>query len=163
MSTQTSAREGVPSVVPADQVHADAEVTPRGSTSVREDRPVTSPKRPGGVVLIAVLAWIGAVAEIVCGILVLSGVLNPVNVSTETAWIAVVAGVVSFVISFFLFTGSNVARILVTISFVVSLATSIFAVITHPADFVGLIASGLVALISLALLYTRRANAYFAR
>lgn len=163
MSTQTFAREGVQSVVPAHQVHADAEVTSRGSTSVRAARPVTSPtRRPGGVVLIAVLAWISAVAEILSGILVLTGILSRVNVSTETAWIAIVVGVVSFVISFFLFTGSNVARILMTISFVVSLLTSIFAVITHPADFVGLIASGLGAVIGLALLYTRRANAYFA-
>lgn len=163
MSTQTSARESVPTPVPAHQVHADAGLTPHASTSVRADRPVTTRTRPGGVVLIAVLAWIGAVAETLSGILVLTGILNRVNVSTETAWIAIVVGVVSFVISFFLFTGSNVARILMTISFVVSLLTSIFAVITHPADFVGLIASGLGAVIGLALLYTRRANAYFAR
>ncbi|SIT69358.1 hypothetical protein [Microbacterium sp. RU33B] len=118
-------------------------------------------QRPGGVVLIAVLAWIGAVAQIVSGVLVLTGVLNPEGVSTETAWIAIVVGVISFLVAFFLFSGSNIARILVTISFVLSLLTAIFAVIAHPANFVAPIISGLVAVIGIALLYTRRSNEYF--
>lgn len=163
MSTETHAREGVQAAASDTHVLDDAVLIPRSAASARGDRLVTARTRPGGVVLIAVLAWIGAIVEILSGVLVLTGVLNPVSVSTETAWIAIVVGVVSFLVTFLLFVGSHVARILMTISFVVSLLTSIFAIITHPADFVGLIASGLGAIIGLSLLYTRRANAYFAR
>ncbi|MDN3495154.1 hypothetical protein QL996_04385 [Planococcus sp. APC 4015] len=120
-------------------------------------------QRPGGVVLIAVLAWIGAVAQILSGILVLTGVLNPQSVSTETAWIAIGVGVISFLVAFFLFGGSNVARILVTISFVLSLLTAVFAIVANPANLVAPIISGFVAVIGLVLLYTQRANEYFRR
>ncbi|PVW06350.1 hypothetical protein DEA06_02120 [Microbacterium sp. Gd 4-13] len=118
-------------------------------------------QRPGGVVLIAVLAWIGAAAQIISGILVLTRVLSPNGVGTEAAWIAIVVGLVSFVVTFFLFSGSNVARILVTISFVLSLLTAIFALAANPANLVAPIISGLVALVGIALLYTKRANEFF--
>lgn len=120
-------------------------------------------QRPGGVVLIAVLAWIGAAAQIISGILVLTRVLSPEGVGVEAAWIAIIVGVISFVVAFFLFSGSNIARILVTISFVLSLLTAIFALISHPANFVAPIISALVAVIGIALLYTKRANEYFQR
>lgn len=120
-------------------------------------------QRPGGVVLIAVLAWIGAAAQVISGILVLTRVVSPEGVGAEAAWIAIVVGVISFVVAFFLFSGSNIARILVTISFVLSLLTAIFAIVSHPATFVGPIVSALVAVIGLALLYTKRANEYFRR
>ncbi|MFL1999463.1 hypothetical protein [Microbacterium sp. A1-JK] len=118
-------------------------------------------QRPGGVVLIAVLAWIGAAAQIISGILVLTRVLSPNGVGTEAAWIAIVVGLVAFVVTFFLFSGSNVARILVTISFVLSLLTAIFALAANPANLVAPIISGLVALVGIALLYTKRANEFF--
>ncbi|MBN9190185.1 MAG: hypothetical protein J0I62_17065 [Microbacterium sp.] len=118
-------------------------------------------QRPGGVVLIAVLAWIGAIAQIISGILVLTRVLSPQGVGTESAWIAIVVGVISFIVAFFLFSGSNIARILVTISFVLSLLTAIFALLANPANFVAPILSGLVALIGIELLYTGRANEFF--
>ncbi|RKT36630.1 hypothetical protein DEU34_1148 [Microbacterium sp. AG1240] len=118
-------------------------------------------QRPGGVVLIAVLAWIGAAAQVISGILVLTRVLSPNGVGTEAAWIAIVVGLVSFVVTFFLFSGSNVARILVTISFVLSLLTAIFALAANPANIVAPVISGLVALVGIALLYTKRANEFF--
>jgi len=120
-------------------------------------------QRPGGVILIAVLAWIGAALQIISGILVLTGALRAEGVGTETAWIAIVVGVISFAVAFFLFSGSNVARILVTISFVLSLLTAIFALIANPSNLVAPILSGLVAVIGIALLYTGRANEFFRR
>ena len=45
-------------------------------------------QRPGGVVLIAVLAWIGAALQVISGVLVLTRVLSPEGVGTEAAWIA---------------------------------------------------------------------------
>lgn len=120
-------------------------------------------QRPGGVVLIAVLAWIGAIAQIVSGVLVLTGAVSPAGVGTEAAWIGIVVGVISFLVAFFLFSGSRLARILVTISFALSLITAIVALIANPANFVAPIISGLVAVIGIALLYTARANEFFRR
>lgn len=118
-------------------------------------------QRPGGVVLIAVLAWIGAALQIISGILVLTRVLSPEGIGTETAWVAIVVGVIAFIVAFFLFSGSRVARILVTISFVLSLLTAIFAIVAHPGNFVAPVLSGIVALIGIVLLYTKSANEYF--
>lgn len=120
-------------------------------------------QRPGGVVLIAVLAWIGAALQIISGILVLTRVLSPNGVGTEAAWVAIVVGVISFIVAFFLFSGSNLARILVTISFALSLLTAIVAIIANPANLVAPIISGLVAVIGIVLLYTNRANEFFRR
>lgn len=120
-------------------------------------------QRPGGVVLIAVLAWIGAALQIISGILVLTRVLSPDGVGTEAAWVAIIVGVISFIVAFFLFSGSNLARILVTISFALSLLTAIFAIIANPANLVAPILSGLVAIVGIALLYTKRANEFFRR
>ncbi|WP_322409760.1 hypothetical protein [Microbacterium invictum] len=118
-------------------------------------------QRPAGVVLIAVLAWIGAALQIISGVLVLTRVLSPDGVGAEPAWVAIVVGVISFLVAFFLFSGSNVARILVTISFVLSLLTAIVAIAANPANLVAPILSGIVAIIGLALLYTSRANEFF--
>lgn len=163
MSIEIDAREGAQTAVSDDHVLEAALAMPRSSTRLVEAPRVTAKTRPGGIVLIAVLAWIGSIASVLSGILVLTGVLNPVAVSLETAWLAIIVGVVSFAISFFLFTGSSVARVLMTVSFAMSLLTSIFAIATHPTNFVGLLASGLGALLGLALMYTARANAYYRR
>ncbi|WP_285025417.1 hypothetical protein [Plantibacter sp. ME-Dv--P-122b] len=120
-------------------------------------------QRPGGIVFIAVLAWIGAVLQVLSGVLVLTGVLNPEGVSTETAWIAIVVGVISFLVAFALFGGSRVARILVTISFVLSLLTAVFSIVAHPTNFVAPGLAALFAIIALVLLYSEKANAYFTR
>jgi hypothetical protein len=120
-------------------------------------------QRPGGVLLIAVLAWIGAALQIISGILVLTRVLSPNGVGTEAAWVAIIVGVISFIVAFFLFSGSNLARILVTISFALSLLTAIFAIFANPANLVAPIISGLVAVVGIVLLYTNRANEFFRR
>jgi len=118
-------------------------------------------RRPGGVVLIAVLAWIGAIAQIFSGVVLLTGAVSVEGLPTQTAWIAIIVGVISFLVAFFLFSGSRVARVLVTISFLLSLASAIYAMIAHPANLVSPIISAALAVIGLILLYTKAANDYF--
>lgn len=118
-------------------------------------------RRPGGVVLIAVLAWIGAIAQIFSGVVLLTGAVSVTGMPTQTAWVAIIVGVISFLVAFFLFSGSGVARVLVTISFLLSLASAIFAMIAHPGNLVGPIISAALAVIGLILLYTKAANDYF--
>lgn len=118
-------------------------------------------RRPGGVVLIAVLAWIGAIAQILSGVLLLTGTLTVEGIPTQSAWIAIIVGVISFLVAFFLFSGSRVARVLVTISFLLSLASAIYAMISNPGNLVSPIISAALAVIGLILLYTKAANDYF--
>lgn len=118
-------------------------------------------RRPGGVVLIAVLAWIGAIAQILSGVLLLTGTLTVEGIPTQSAWIAIIVGVISFLVAFFLFSGSRVARVLVTISFLLSLASAIYAMVSNPGNLVSPIISAALAVIGLILLYTKAANDYF--
>lgn len=120
-----------------------------------------SSQRPGGVVLIAVLAWIGAALQIVSGVLVLTRVLNPDGVSNETAWAAIIVGAIHFLVAFALFGGSNLARILMTVSFTLSFLSSIFSFLAHPANFFAPVIGALLAVIGLLLLYTEKSNAFF--
>jgi hypothetical protein len=118
-------------------------------------------QRPGGVVLIAVLAWIGAVTRILLGSLVVAHVLSPAGSSVEAGWVAIVVGVISFLVAFYLFSGSPLARVLVTISFAISILSSVFSIAARPSEFAGPTITGILAVIGLILLYTRRANQYF--
>lgn len=122
-----------------------------------------SGQRPGGIVLIAVLAWIGAALQILSGILVLTGALAPAGITPEIAWVAIVVGVIAFLVAFALFGGSRIARILMTISFALTLISAIFSIIAHPGTFVAPALSGIVAIIGLVLLYSPKANEYFAK
>ena len=118
-------------------------------------------RRPGGVIVIAVLAWIGAIAQILSGLLLLTGTVTVEGMPTQTAWIAIIVGVISFLVAFFLFSGSRVARVLVTISFLLSLASAIYAMVSNPGNLVSPIISAALAVIGLILLYTKAANDYF--
>lgn len=117
--------------------------------------------RPGGVVLIAVLAWIGAIGQIASGILLLTGTVAIDGVDPAVGWVAVAVGVIGFLIAFLLFSGSNFARVLVTLSFLLSLGSAVYALVTQPGNAVAPLISGFVAVIGLILLYTRAANEFF--
>ncbi|MRX45452.1 hypothetical protein [Agromyces kandeliae] len=112
--------------------------------------------RPGGVTLVAVLAWISGLLQIIGGVLTLTG-----GGSAATGWTQVVIGAITFLVSLGLFRGSNGARILVSIVFVLNLITAVWAMIAVPAVFWPALVAALVALIGLLLLYTRAANEFF--
>lgn len=119
-------------------------------------------KRPAGVTLIAILTWISAALHILLGILVLRGVLSSDGVTDLSAWIAIGVGIVTFLVSVGLFSGSNLARILVTISLLLSVTASIILIADDPAgDIAGPIIAAATAIIGLILLYTGRAADFF--
>lgn len=119
-------------------------------------------KRPAGVTLIAILTWFSATLHILLGILVLLGVLSSDGVTDLSAWIAIGVGVVTFFVSVGLFGGSNVARILVTISLLLSMVTSVIFIADDPGgQIAGSIVAAAAALIGLILLYTGRAGDFF--
>ncbi|MBQ9917305.1 MAG: hypothetical protein IJO71_08915 [Microbacterium sp.] len=120
--------------------------------------------RPGGVTLVAVIAWITAVLQIGLSILILTGAIAPAGVSVPSAWIGVVVGVITLLVSFGLFGANRIARVIVTASLGLSILSSILQAATHQDAnvLVGAIITIVLAGIGIALLYTARANRFFA-
>lgn len=119
--------------------------------------------RPGGVTFVAVLAWISAVLQIVLSILLLAGVLAVSSVSIPSTWFALVIGFVTLLVSFGLFGGRNIARVIVTVSLVLSIVGAVLQAVVHQDAnvLVGSLITAVLALVGIVLLYTARANRFF--
>jgi hypothetical protein len=70
-------------------------------------------------------------------------------------------GIITIVVSIGLFRGRSTARVVVTIVFVLNLISALFVIFAQQAQIWSGIASGLLALIGIILLYTTRANEFF--
>lgn len=119
--------------------------------------------RPAGVTFVAILAWITAVLQILLSILLLAGVLSVPSVSMPSTWFALVVGVITLLVSFGLFGGRNIARVIVTVSLVLSIIGAILQAIVHQSGnvLVSSLITAILALIGIVLLYTARANSFF--
>ncbi|MBP5803644.1 MULTISPECIES: hypothetical protein [Microbacterium] len=119
--------------------------------------------RPAGVTFVAVLAWISAVLQIVLSILILTGVLAVSSVSIPSTWFALVIGFVTLLVSFGLFGGRNIARVIVTVSLVLSIVGAVLQAIVHQDAnvLVGSLITVVLALVGIVMLYTARANSFF--
>ncbi|WP_395245048.1 hypothetical protein ACGGZK_04430 [Agromyces sp. MMS24-K17] len=113
--------------------------------------------RPGGVTLVAVIAWISGALQIIGGFFQ----LFPGGDNFGAGVWAIIIGIITIVVSLGLFRGSNTSRIIVTIVFAINLVSSIFLMIAAPISFWSALFSGLLALIGILLLYTRPANRFF--
>ncbi|MCR2762871.1 hypothetical protein NQ152_05050 [Microbacterium sp. zg.B48] len=116
--------------------------------------------RPGGVTLVAVLAWISGAVNIIAGILLLIAAL----MAPQALWfglVQLVLGIVTIVVSIGLLRGANGARIVLTVVFVLNLISAVFVIFSQQAQIWSGIVSGIVVLIGLVLLWTRRANEFF--
>ncbi|MFJ2535432.1 MULTISPECIES: hypothetical protein [Microbacterium] len=119
--------------------------------------------RPAGVTFVAVLAWISAVLQILLSILILTGVLAVSSVSIPSTWFALVIGFVTLLVSFGLFGGRNIARVIVTVSLVLSIIGAVLQAIVHQNAnvLVGSLITVVLALVGIVMLYTARANSFF--
>lgn len=119
--------------------------------------------RPAGVTFVAVLAWISAVLQILLSILILTGVLAVSSVSIPSTWFALVIGFVTLLVSFGLFGGRNIARVIVTVSLVLSIVGAVLQAIVHQNAnvMVGSLITVVLALVGIVMLYTARANSFF--
>lgn len=119
--------------------------------------------RPAGVTFVAVLAWISAVLQILLSILILTGVLAVSSVSIPSTWFALVIGFVTLLVSFGLFGGRNIARVIVTVSLVLSIVGAVLQAIVHQDAnvLVGSLITVVLALVGIVMLYTARANSFF--
>ncbi|SDS94457.1 hypothetical protein [Microterricola viridarii] len=131
---------------------------------------VPVPSRPVGVTVVAVIAWVSGAGNLITGILLLLQINNTELVEGFggavpflTLAIAVtILGAVILIVAGGLFTGINGARVVMTIFQVLSIVGAVF--LTQLALWLIWVAvvSILVSVAVLVLLYTGRANAYFA-
>jgi hypothetical protein len=126
------------------------------------------PNRPGSVTFVAVLAYINGVLNIIGGVVVLFTRNSMVRASdagaltaiTTEAIVSIILGIVILVVARGLLDGSRFARGLVTVVMVLNAIGGVVQMFSL--QFFSGILEILWAIVMLSLLYTRRANAFFA-
>lgn len=113
--------------------------------------------RPFGVTLVAIIAWITGALQIISGIFALIGGGG----TTWTPWVTLGIGIVTIVVSLGLFRGSNAARWIVAIVFILNIALGVFAAVQGLVDWWSVIWSAILPLIGLILLFSSKANRFF--
>ncbi|HWD63019.1 MAG TPA: hypothetical protein VG369_11020 [Humibacter sp.] len=126
-------------------------------------------RRPAGVTLIAVLAWIEGAFNIVAGVLLLVSQNDPQVLDAwygrtaliTSAILSILFGVIVVLIAGALLRGSRGARIVVTIVQLLAIVGNAFTAFASPSQFAWAAISALVSLIIIILLWTGRANDFF--
>ena len=126
-------------------------------------------ERPGGVTLVAVLAWISGPLDIFGGSILLfqTSVASTVeqfggaSALITSAIISILVGAIVIIVATMLLRGSPVARMIVTVFQVLSIAGSVFLAIAYPAGAIGEYFGIAVSVIVIALLWTGRASTFF--
>lgn len=116
--------------------------------------------RPGGVTLVAVLAWISGAVNIIAGLLMLIAAI----MAPAALWfglVQLVLGIVTIVVSFGLLRGRPRARTVVTIVFVLDLVSALVVIFFQQALVWSGVVSGIAVLLGLILLWTRPSNEFF--
>lgn len=130
----------------------------------------TAPARPGSVTTVVVLTWIVAILTIIGGVALLllsDDTLSQAGIAKGTAttfgWVEIVLGVVVALVAMGLARGSNGARMLVTILMIVRIVAAVWIAVAVGSSAVwSAVATGILALIILGLLWNAKASAYFA-
>lgn len=126
------------------------------------------PTRPGSVTFVAVLTYINGILNIIGGVIILFTRDSMVSASDEaavagittSAILSIVLGIVILVVARGLFNGSRVSRALVTIVMIIGIVNGVLQLFTL--QFFSGIIEILWAILILGLLFTGRANAFFA-
>ncbi len=113
--------------------------------------------RPFGVTLVAIIAWVNGALQILCGLFS----IFPGGTSIWAGPFVLVLGIITILVAFGLFSGSNVARVLTTIVFALNIASGVITM-TQGLFWQGL-GSIILPLIGILLLFTARANEFFRR
>jgi CHASE2 domain-containing sensor protein len=111
-------------------------------------------RRPFGVTLVAVIAWLSGAIQIV------DAVIDLLGGTKGRGWIALAIGILTIAVSLGLFRGRNVARVIMAVVFVLNIAVGAWALFVSPYIWIPFF-TFLLALIGLVLLFTRRANDFF--
>lgn len=126
------------------------------------------PKRPLGITIVAALAIVSGLFDVIGGVVLLFGSdetaadrFGGAGVLTTVAILSIALGILMVVIAVGLLRGNPVARIAATIVQAFSLASSIWIGIAEPSQLATEIASALIALAILFLLWSGEASRYF--
>jgi hypothetical protein len=127
--------------------------------------------RPGGVTLVAVLAWIAGLLDVLGGTILLfqtsvASIVEEFGGASQliaTAIFTIFVGVVVIAIAGGLLRGSPGARIVVTIFQALSIMGGVFLAIAYPAGAIGEYVGIAISLVIIFLLWTGRASAFFRR
>lgn len=114
-------------------------------------------KRPGGVTLVAVIAWISGALQILLGILQL------VVMMPFTAIVSMVIGVITIAVSTGLFSGRSGARLLMAVVFVVNVLNAAYLALSQPSEAWTAVFNCIVPLVGLVLLFSPKANVFFSK
>ena len=125
--------------------------------------------RPAGVTVVAVLAWISGLLDIIGGTLLLFQTsvastveqFGGVSQLIASALLEILIGVVVIVVAIGLLRGNAASRVVITIFQILSIIASVFFAIAYPAGAIGEYFSIAIAAIVLLLLWTGRASAFF--
>ncbi len=112
-------------------------------------------ERPGGVTLVAVIAWISGAVQII------GAVIGLIAGAGTNAWVGLALGILTIAVSLGLFRGNNIARIIMAIVFALNLVVAVWALVVGFNVWSAII-TGILAIIGLAFLFSARANAFFA-
>jgi len=120
--------------------------------------------RPGGVTLVAVLAWIEGALQILGGVLLLlvSGAAlegTPRGVVITIAIISIIIGLVIIFVARGLLHGSSTARALVTLFSILSLVSGIYSLVQQ--QWANGIVTIVIALAIVLILWSGRASKFF--
>lgn len=121
-------------------------------------------RRPGGVTLVAVIVVLNGILELLVGILGLAGVVAVgAGVLAPVPIVAIVLGILTILVGLSLLRGGQIARVITTIVLAIDLAYAILGIFqsTGSSSIWSPIVSGLLALLGIVLLWTRRASAFF--
>jgi glucose dehydrogenase len=111
-------------------------------------------ERPVGVTIVAVIAWIIGAIQIIFSILAL------IAGAGFDAWAVLIVGILTIAVSLGLFRGSNAARIIMAVVFVLNLVVAVWAIVVG-VDFWDQVVAAILAIIGLVFLFSAKANAYF--
>jgi uncharacterized membrane protein len=118
--------------------------------------------RPGGVTLVAVIAWINGILTLITGILLLVGGAAAESAAvTWAAWLSIIIGILTIAVGVGLLRGNNTARIVAAVVFVLNLITAVITMFTAPGQLWSAIISAVLAIVGLVLLYSEKANEFF--
>ncbi|WP_285113655.1 hypothetical protein [Leifsonia sp. fls2-241-R2A-40a] len=123
--------------------------------------------RPGSVTLVAVLTYINGILNIIGGVIILltrdqmagsnSGAIGGI---TTAAIISILLGIVTVIVARGLLRGSSVSRVIVAVVMIIDIVNGVLMLFTLQlvSGTIQILWSALI----LILLFTRRANAFFA-
>ncbi len=116
-------------------------------------------RRPLGVTLVAIIAWLSGLLQTVGSLIViLAGAV--VTGHAIIGWISLIIGAVVLAVGVGLWRGNPTARTIATIVFVINIALEVLGMFNGETLWSALLGSAL-SIIGLILLYTPRAREYF--